>query len=141
MSPETVVLIRQSWSQVMPRRKQVCGDFYRRLFATYPELRPLFQDDLARQTDLFVTMVNTVVSALDNPGPVLPLLETLGARHAAYGVSDDDYDKFEAVLLDTLAASLGETFTPTVRAAWSEVYGRLADRMRRGAANRCVHRR
>lgn len=134
MSPETIRLVRHSWSQVMPRRKQVCSDFYRRLFATYPELRPLFQDDLARQTDLFVTMINTVVSALENPGPVRPLLETLGARHAEYGVAGADYAKFEAVLLDTLATSLGADFTPAMRVAWHEVYDQLAVRMQAGAA-------
>ncbi len=43
MTPETAALVRQSWAEIMPMRKQVCVDFYDRLFARYPEVRPLFK--------------------------------------------------------------------------------------------------
>lgn len=135
MNPETVALVRQSWTAILPKRKEVCGDFYRRLFSTHPELRPLFKGDIERQAMLFVTMINTVVSALDDPGPVRPLLESLGARHADYGVSARDYAKFEAVLLDTLHHSLGDDFTTETRTAWRLVYERLVAIMRTGAGD------
>jgi nitric oxide dioxygenase len=101
-------------------------------------VRPLFRDGLERQTALFVTMINTVVSALENPDPVVPLIKTLGVRHAGYGVSDADYDKFAEVLLETFADAQGDAFTPEVRDAWREVYDRLADTMRAGAAEQAV---
>ena len=132
--PETTALVRQSWAAIVPVRKQVCADFYRHLFAGYPELRPLFKGDMERQTALFVTMMNTVVSALENPDPVIPLIKTVGARHAGYGVLEADYDKFADVLLETFAQALGEDFTPEVRAAWTEVYAHLAGTMKQGAA-------
>jgi hemoglobin-like flavoprotein len=28
MNPETVALVRQSWSAILPMRREVCGDFY-----------------------------------------------------------------------------------------------------------------
>jgi nitric oxide dioxygenase len=134
MNPQNAALVRDSWAQIVPMRKQVCADFYRRLFSRHPELRPLFRGDIERQTALFVTMLNTVVSALENPDPVVPLIKTVGARHAGYGVADADYDKFAAVLLDSFELALGgERFTPAVRAAWAEVYTELADTMRQGA--------
>jgi nitric oxide dioxygenase len=133
MSPETAELVKRSWSAILPRRKEVCGTFYRRLFEVYPEVQPLFKGDMARQTNLFVTMINTVISALDNPRPVRPLLQTLGARHADYGVSAEDYQKFEAVLLDTLEQALGDEFTADTRTAWRSVYEKLAGTMRAGA--------
>ncbi|MGB5734141.1 MAG: globin domain-containing protein [Thiohalocapsa sp.] len=114
-------------------RKQVCVDFYDRLFAAYPETQSLFKGDMERQTGLFVTMINTVVSALDNPEPVVPLIKTVGARHAGYGVTDADYDKFAEALLGAFAQALGESFTPEVCAAWSEVYAQLAQTMLAGA--------
>jgi len=138
MKPEAVALVRQSWSAILPMRRKVCGDFYQRLFATYPELRPLFKGDLNRQTMLFVTMINTVVSALDDPSPVQPLIETLGARHADYGVSASDYAKFEAVLLDTLHQALGDEFSAEMRIAWGSVYERLVEMMRAGACDDAV---
>jgi nitric oxide dioxygenase len=138
MNPHTAALVRDSWSELVPMRKQVCADFYTRLFARYPELQPLFKGDMERQTSLFVTMLNTVVSALENREPVVPLIKTVGARHADYGVAAGDYEKFEAVLLDTFADALGERFTPDVRSAWRQVYEELAETMRQGAAE-AVH--
>ncbi len=134
MNPQTAALVRESWATIVPMRKQVCADFYQRLFTRHPELRALFKGDLERQTALFVTMLNTVVSALDNPEPVVPLIKTAGVRHADYGVADGDYDKFTAVLLDSFADALGERFTPDVHAAWAEVYAELSATMREGAA-------
>jgi hemoglobin-like flavoprotein len=134
MTPETAALVRQSWAEITPMRKQVCVDFYDRLFTRYPEVRPLFKGDMERQTGLFVTMINTVVSALENPEPVVRLIKTVGARHAGYGVTDADYDKFADALLSAFAQALGESFTPETHAAWSEVYGRLAQTMQQGAA-------
>lgn len=133
MNPQTAALVRDTWAEIVPIRKQVCADFYQRLFARHPELRPLFKADSDRQTALFVTMLNTVVSALDNPKPVVPLIKAVGARHADYGVEDADYDKFAAVLLDSFADALGERFTPQVRRAWAEVYAELSATMRQGA--------
>jgi len=115
-------------------RKQVCGDFYKRLLDRYPELRPLFKGDMERQTALFVTMIDTVISALDNPDPVVPLIKTVGARHAGYGVADADYDKFADTLLTSFALALGDSFTDETRTAWAEVYTCLADTMKQGAA-------
>lgn len=133
MNLQTPALVRDTWAEIVPIRKQVCADFYLRLFARHPELRALFKGDLDRQTALFVTMVNTVVSALDNPGPLVPLIKAAGARHADYGVTGADYDKFATVLLDSFADALGERFTPDVRRAWADVYGELAAIMRQGA--------
>jgi len=133
MSPGTVELVRTSWSAIMPRRKEVGVSFYRRLFEVHPEVQPLFKGDIDRQTALFTTMINTVVSALENPKPVRPLIELLGARHADYGVSATDYDKFEQVFLDTLEEALGDKFTADTRAAWRQVYEGMAATMQRGA--------
>jgi len=133
MTPEIAALVRQTWAEIKPRRKQVCGDFYQRLFARYPEVRPLFKGDMERQAGLLVAMIDTVVSALENPDPVVPLIKTVGARHAGYGVTDADYDKFADALLETLEHSLGDAFTPERRAAWIDAYSRLADTMKQGA--------
>lgn len=133
MHPTTAELVRHTWSLILPERKQVCARFYERLFEVHPELRPLFKGDLARQTGLFVTMINTVISAVDDTRPVRPLLQTLGARHAEYGVPASAYAKFEVVLLDTLTETLGDSFSPAARAAWAQVFEDLAAIMQAGA--------
>jgi hemoglobin-like flavoprotein len=133
MQPDSAERIRQSWALVLPRRKTVCRDFYQRLFTRYPELRPLFKNEVGEQADLFVTMINTFVSALEHPQRVRPLIETLGARHAGYGVRAEDYGKFEEVLLETLGDALDGDIDAAGLAAWREVFDALSATMQRGA--------
>lgn len=135
MHPETALRVRQSWALILPQRKAVCRDFYQRLFACYPELRPLFKAEINEQADLFVTMINTVISALEHPERVRPLIEMLGARHAEYGVRLEDYAKFEQVLLDTLCQALGPELDAEAQAAWREVFEALSRTMQDGAAH------
>jgi nitric oxide dioxygenase len=134
MHPDTASRVRQTWALILPQRKQVCRDFYRRLFRRYPELEPLFKGEIGEQADLFVTMINTVISALEHPERVRPLIETLGARHAGYGVQAADYAKFEEVLLETLDEALGDALDDQGRAAWREVFEQLSAAMQAGAA-------
>jgi len=134
MHPDTASRVRQSWALILPQRKVVCRDFYRRLFQRYPELQPLFKGEIAEQADLFVTMINTVISALEHPDRLRPLIETLGARHAGYGVQCDDYAKFEEILLATLDEALGDEFDAQAREAWREVFAQLRATMQAGAA-------
>lgn len=133
MHLDTVSRVRQTWALILPQRKSVCRAFYRRLFARHPELRPLFKSDVDEQADLFVTMINTVISALEHPERVRPLIETLGARHADYGVHPEDYAKFEQVLLETLGESLGDELDAEAQAAWRQVFETLSQTMQAGA--------
>ncbi len=133
MHPDTVSRVRQTWTLILPQRKSVCRNFYHRLFARHPELRPLFKSDVDDQADLFVTMINTVISALEHPERVRPLIETLGSRHADYGVHPDDYAKFEQVLIETLREALDDDLDADAQAAWREVFEALSQTMQAGA--------
>jgi hemoglobin-like flavoprotein len=64
----------------------------------------------------------------------VPVVEDLGRRHAAYGVTDDHYDTVGAALLWTLEKGLGDAFTAEAREAWTTVYGLLASTMKNAAA-------
>ena len=55
-------------------------------------------------------------------------------RHVQYGVVDEDYDVVGTALLQALSDTLGHQFTPTVEAAWVEVYGLVAGAMKAAAA-------
>jgi hemoglobin-like flavoprotein len=136
MTPETVALIKASWAKVKPISDQAAGLFYDRLFEIYPEVRPLFKGDMQEQGRKLMAMINTAVSALDDLDPAVPVIKDMGARHAGYGVSPEDYDKVADALLWTLEQGLGDDFTPEVKAAWAEVYGVLAGTMLAGAAER-----
>jgi hemoglobin-like flavoprotein len=124
-----VYLIAESFAAVAPHAETVPTIFYARLFDLDPQLRPLFNHDLADQGRKLVQMLAFVVGHLDKPDVLLPAVQRLGERHAGYGVEAQHYAVVGAALLWTLEQIVGEQFTPETRAAWQAAYGLLAETM------------
>jgi len=133
MTPEQVMLVKNSWQKVIPIADTAAELFYNKLFALDPDLKALFTDDMADQGRKLMTMINTAVNGLDKLSAIVPAVEELGARHAGYGVKDEDYDTVGEALLWTLSTGLGDDFTPEIKAAWAETYNVLADTMKAAA--------
>lgn len=134
MTPHQVQLIRSSFEPLKPMAGAVAAAFYTQLFARDPALRALFRSgDMAEQGTRLMQMLSAAIELLDRPASLQPVLLKLGQRHAGYGVVEAHYASVGAALLDTLAAGLGEGFTPEVRAAWTTMYGHVAQTMVQGA--------
>ncbi len=135
MSPEQKTLIQQTWRQVVPIADTAATLFYRRLFQTDPEIRDLFQDvDLDRQRKRLIEALDRAVGNLDRFEDIVPEIQALGRRHAAYGVRDSHYDSVGAALLWTLAQGLGDAWSAEAQAAWTKAYDAIAGAMQAGAA-------
>lgn len=78
--------------------------------------------------------INTVVNGVDNLGPMVPVLQDMGKRHVAYGVTDAHYDTVGAALIWTLGQGLGDAFTPDVKDVWVGAYTTIAGVMKEAAA-------
>jgi len=134
MTPAQIVLVQQSFQQVLPIRGQAAALFYDRLFATDPSTRPLFgSTDMEEQGQKLMATIGSVVAALDRPEIVVPAAQALAKRHVDYGVQDAHYDSVGAALLWTLEQGLGEAFTPETREAWAAAYALLSTTMRAAA--------
>jgi hemoglobin-like flavoprotein len=134
MTPEQVGLLAESWNAVASRREEIARTFYQVLFERHPELRPLFtRTDMRAQYEKFAGMVDEIVRLRSAPREFVKSAVLLGQRHAAYGVTRDQYAPAGAVLLEVLAAALGPAFTPAVREAWSEGYLLTSSIMSRAA--------
>ena len=134
MTPEQVGLLAESWNAVAGRREEIARMFYQVLFERHPELRPLFtRTDMRAQYEKFAGMVDEIVQLRSAPREFVKSAVRLGQRHAAYGVTRDQYAPAGAVLLEVLAATLGPAFTPAVREAWSEGYLLTSSIMSRAA--------
>jgi len=107
--------------------------FYQRLFELDPSLRPLFRGAIAEQRRQLILTLGTVVRGLDRFDHLVPLLRSLGRRHAGYAVVNTHYDTFADALLWTLERTLGSDFTSEVNAAWTAVYTQLAMTMKDAA--------
>ena len=133
MTPEQVILIKNSWGKVLPISETAAGLFYGKLFELDAELKPLFKGDIKEQGTKLMKMLNTVVNSLDKLDTIVPAVQNLGASHVKYGVKDQHYDTVAAALLWTLAEGLGEDFTDEVKDAWTTAYIILATTMKDAA--------
>jgi hemoglobin-like flavoprotein len=132
MTPAQKTLVQSTWSKVLPIADTAAQMFYDRLFTIDPSTRPLFGGtDLAEQRKKLLQVLSAAIAGLDNLEGLVPVVETLGRKHAGYGVNVAHYDSVGAALLWTLQKGLGETWTAETAAAWTEVYGVLAGVMRR----------
>jgi hemoglobin-like flavoprotein len=74
-----------------------------------------WRDSVAEEDDLFLVVL------------------ALGRRHTElYNVPETAYATVGEALLWTLDYGLGKEFTPPVRAAWTKVYGLIANAMKMG---------
>jgi len=134
MNRSQIDLVRNSFALVQPIAPQAAVIFYDRLFAADPSLRQLFKGDMAHQGERLMSMIGSALVLLERPDALMPVLRSLGARHAGYGVQAQHYDTVGGALLGTLEQGLGESFTPEVRAAWVTLYGVISQTMQAAAA-------
>jgi hemoglobin-like flavoprotein len=134
MTPQQISLVRSTFEMVEPIAAQAATMFYNNLFAADPALRHLFRGDMAQQGERLMSMIGAAVGLLERPHALLPVLRSLGARHAGYGVRDEHYASVGGALLKTLEQGLGEAFTPEAHDAWAALYGVVSRTMIEAAA-------
>ena len=133
MTPREKHLIRESFVSI----REVAGPlsllFYGRLFAMEPGVRPLFQNDIAKQGMKLMEMLTAVVENIDQVEELTPVLQAMGQRHAGYGVLPAHYAMVEAALLWSLGQALGAALDAEGKAAWRKVIGVVSQKMQEGA--------
>ena len=134
MTPDQKALVKTTWSLVVPIADTAASLFYGRLFEIDPSTRPMFEStDMPEQRKKLMQALATVIGGLDNLAPLIPVLETLGRKHVAYGVLDKHYDSVGTALLWTLEQGLQTAWTPPVQDAWIAAYTAVAGVMRNAA--------
>ncbi|HJW11900.1 MAG TPA: globin family protein [Albitalea sp.] len=123
MTPHQITLVRDSFGLVQPIAPQAAALFYANLFDADPSLQTLFRGDMTQQGDRLMSMIGAAVGLLERPAALMPVLRSLGARHAGYGVRDEHYATVGGALLKTLKQGLGDAFTADVHDAWAALYG------------------
>ncbi len=126
MNPQDIQLVRHSFALVAPVAGEVAAQFYDRVFEREPAAAALFHGSLAQQGQRLMAMISAAVAGLDDLPALERTLAELGRRHVGYGVQPAHYEVVGGALLDTLAATLGASFTPAHRRAWAGLYTRLS---------------
>jgi hemoglobin-like flavoprotein len=130
---QQINLVRSTFAMVQPIASDAATLFYDNLFRADPTLRHLFKGDMTHQGQRLMGMIGSALHLLDRPAALLPVLRSLGARHAGYRVREEHYDTVGAALILTLEQGLGSAFTAEARAAWVDLYGIIARTMLEGA--------
>ena len=133
MTPRQIDLVQSTFKSLAPISDTAAQLFYGKLFELDPALKVLFKGDMREQGRKLMMMIGTAVAGLNDLPRLLPAVQSLGKRHAGYGVKPEDFDTVAQALLSTLGQGLGEAFTPEVKQAWTETYMTLAGVMKQAA--------
>ena len=91
-APDDATLVAASFARLAPAVDAFVARFYARLFERRTDVRALFPAELREQRAKLAGMIQLVVDNLRRPDRLLPILEDLGLRHAAYGIQAADFD-------------------------------------------------
>jgi hemoglobin-like flavoprotein len=133
MTPEQIELVQTSLEE-LGDGDAVVRRFYDRMFELAPDTRALFPDDLDQLRASFLATLSELVASLDELPDMALQSRALGARHRGYGVQASHYSVVRTALIDTLATSIGDSFTPAHVEAWERAYDLMAEVMQQGAA-------
>jgi hemoglobin-like flavoprotein len=125
--------LETSFDLVAPRGDELMDEFYSRLFAAAPAVKPLFPDNLSRQKVMLLGALVLLRKSLRDLDSIVPKLRELGARHVAYGAQPEHYPVVGAVLIASMAAIAGAAWTAEYEAAWAEAFEIVAATMLEGA--------
>jgi methyl-accepting chemotaxis protein len=126
--------LETSFDLVAPRGDELMDDFYARLFAAAPAVKPLFPPDMKKQKTMLLGALVLLRKSLRDLDSIVPALRILGARHVSYGAKPEHYGVVGATLITSLAAIAGDDWKPEYETAWHAAFGIVAATMLEGAA-------
>ena len=100
---------------------------YERLFATHPELAPLFRNDHsgAARGHMFATAIETLMDLLADNAYASHMLQAERVNHANLGVATDLFTAFYGATADAFRDILGPDWTAETDTAWRTLIGRI----------------
>ncbi|MFF3941060.1 globin domain-containing protein [Streptomyces phaeofaciens] len=132
LSAESAALVRATLPAVAGALDEITARFYATMFQDRPELLDgMFnrgnQASGAQRRALAGSIAGFAGALLENPDARPDaLLSRIAHKHAAVGVTDDQYTIVHKYLFGAIAEVLGDAVTPEVAAAWDEVYWLMA---------------
>ncbi|MEU6091389.1 globin domain-containing protein [Streptomyces sp. NPDC047085] len=132
LSPESAAVVRATLPAVGGALDEITARFYGSMFAEQPELLDgLFNrgnQASGEQRKALAGSIAAFAQALLADPDARPdaLLSRIAHKHAALGVTEDQYTIVHKYLFRAIGDVLGEAVTPEVAGAWDEVYWLMA---------------
>lgn len=127
-------ILTQSLLLVDGREHVLTPRFYEILFERYPQVQPMFSDDIRPQAKMLREAIVAVLDHLEDEAWLGDTLGALGRKHEAMGVTAPMYDAVAECMIAAMQELGGEAWTPEMTAEWAEALGAVAKLMQAGAA-------
>ncbi len=117
MTPRQIMLVQQSWSQLLPVEDMAARLFYRRLFEMAPEMRSSLSLSVCEQSDhLLATLASSVADL--TPEEDTALFEE--RFMVDFGFSTEFRSEIESAFLWMLDQVLGDRDAHATKQAWAD---------------------
>jgi nitric oxide dioxygenase len=125
--------LETSFDLLAPRGDELMDEFYARLFAAAPAVRPLFPADMKKQKTMLLAALVLLRKSLGDLDAIVPTLRKMGARHVAYGATPEHYPIVGATLIASMAALAADEWKQDYETAWAAAFDIVAGAMIAGA--------
>lgn len=125
-----VETLEESFDILAPSVAKIVKTMYTRLFELSPRIVEIFKGHDPRKQ---LRTVMVLRDSFDDLSEITPELEALGARHASWGVEEQDYALMGPVLLESMAMATAPYWRSEYTAAWAELFEVVQVVMLRGA--------
>ena len=131
MTPRQKQLVRDSFASVKDLAEPLAQLFYGRLFESYPQVRPMFGNDMRAQGRKLMATIDAAIEALDDFDRARPMLRELGRRHLGFGAEPEHYELVMSCLIWALGQGIG--LNAEQRQAWTAAITAINTEMLLGA--------
>ena len=129
-------VLRKTFEVVVEKQPMLVHRFYEILFDRHHRAKALFgRNSQAAQEKMLTDALVAVLDHLEDASWLESTLTNLGAKHVAYGVTDEMYGWVGGSLLTALGEAAGSDWTPEAKEAWTEAFGAISGLMKKGAAS------
>lgn len=122
------------YTRIESEQHSFAARFYARLFELDPNIQRLFKSTgMEMQGKMVIQALGIGIQSLDKPEDFKTIFESLGRRHALYGVKPDFYPLICEALTDTCRASFGKSFDTESEQDLAGLLEKIAEAMLNGS--------
>lgn len=132
MDNATIERLESSCKFLAPRGEELVDQFYARLFAENPTVRPMFPESLADQKKKLLAAFVLVFENIRNPEKIAEPLKKMGGRHQGYGTKAEHYPIIRDVIIYVMAEMAGNQWNDQLTEDWTNALNFVASIMVEG---------
>ncbi len=122
------------YERICAEKHSFAGRFYARLFELDPQVEQLFKSTgMEMQGKMVMQALGIGIRSLGKEEDFAAIFQSLGRRHALYGVKEENYPFIGQALVDTCKSSFGKDFEADTETALNDLLDKISEAMLQGA--------